>query len=196
MSSTPDVTPAQIAARIERLPFSRWHVKLRVVMGVATFFDAGSAWNKERDYKAFVRNSQGELVTRDLLMGMGTGARIYFLAFLVRFDVAWAWNWKGFSMKQARCWLLLVAALSALMLLPRGPVSSWVSSSPTSWRGAPGWGASSRSFLGGASPLSGTSCPASGPTASSGSARPGRSGTIRCGPKPIGWAAMSSPSSG
>ena len=43
MSSAPGVTPAQIAARIERLPFSRWHVKLRVVMGVATFFDAFDA---------------------------------------------------------------------------------------------------------------------------------------------------------
>jgi hypothetical protein len=30
-------------------------------------------------------------------MGMGTGARIFFLAFLVRFDVAWAWNVDGFS---------------------------------------------------------------------------------------------------
>jgi len=37
------ITPAQIAARIERLPFSPWHVKVRVVMGVATFFDAFDA---------------------------------------------------------------------------------------------------------------------------------------------------------
>jgi hypothetical protein len=28
---------------------------------------------------------------------MGTGARIYFIGFLVKFDVAWAWNWAGFS---------------------------------------------------------------------------------------------------
>ena len=43
MSSATQVTPAQIAARIERLPFSPWHVKLRVIMGVATFFDAFDA---------------------------------------------------------------------------------------------------------------------------------------------------------
>jgi putative MFS transporter len=43
MSNATQVTPAQIAARIERLPFSRWHVKLRVIMGVATFFDAFDA---------------------------------------------------------------------------------------------------------------------------------------------------------
>jgi Tol biopolymer transport system component len=63
----------------------------------ALFFDMGSAWNKERDFKAFTRNANGSIVTRDLLMGMGTGARIFFLAFLVRFDVAWAWNVAGFS---------------------------------------------------------------------------------------------------
>jgi putative MFS transporter len=43
MSSATQVTPAQIAARIERLPFSPWHVKVRVIMGVATFFDAFDA---------------------------------------------------------------------------------------------------------------------------------------------------------
>lgn len=61
------------------------------------FFDAGSAWNKERNYVAFTKNDAGETVTRDLLMGMGTGARIYFLGFLVRFDVAWAWYYSSFS---------------------------------------------------------------------------------------------------
>jgi Tol biopolymer transport system component len=66
-------------------------------IGGAMFFDMGSAWNRERDYVAFTRNEQGNLVTRDLLMGMGTGARIFFLAFLVRFDVAWAWDVHAFS---------------------------------------------------------------------------------------------------
>jgi Tol biopolymer transport system component len=61
------------------------------------FFDAGSAWSKERDYVAFTKDEDGNTVTRDLLMGMGTGARIYFLGFLVRFDVAWAWNYSHFT---------------------------------------------------------------------------------------------------
>jgi putative MFS transporter len=38
MSTT--VTPEQIAARIERLPLAPWHLKLRVIMGIALFFDA------------------------------------------------------------------------------------------------------------------------------------------------------------
>ncbi len=66
-------------------------------IGGAMFFDAGSAWNKEKEYVAFTKDERGNTVTRDLLMGMGTGARIYFLAFLVRLDVAWAWNYNGFS---------------------------------------------------------------------------------------------------
>jgi Tol biopolymer transport system component len=66
-------------------------------IGGAMFFDAGSAWNKEHDYVGFTRDAQGNVVTRDLLMGMGTGARIYFLGFLVRLDIAWAWNWNSFS---------------------------------------------------------------------------------------------------
>ena len=33
------VTAEQISARLERLPLSRWHVKTRVLVGVATFFD-------------------------------------------------------------------------------------------------------------------------------------------------------------
>jgi putative MFS transporter len=37
------VTQEQIAARVERLPLSPWHLKLRVVMGIALFFDAFDA---------------------------------------------------------------------------------------------------------------------------------------------------------
>src|SRR5205085_2809337 len=37
------VTPEQIAARIERLPLSPWHLKLRIIMSIAHFFDAFDA---------------------------------------------------------------------------------------------------------------------------------------------------------
>ncbi len=69
---------------------------LQSIAGVM-FFDMGSAWNKEHDLVAFTKDAGGNTVTRDLLMGMGTGARVIFLAFLVRFDVAWAWNLHSFS---------------------------------------------------------------------------------------------------
>ena len=66
-------------------------------IGGVMFFDAGTAWNADQKFQPFVRNREGVLVTKDLLMGMGTGARIFFLAFLVKFDVAWAWDLDRFS---------------------------------------------------------------------------------------------------
>lgn len=63
----------------------------------ALFFDMGSAWSRGRDYRAFTTDAAGNTVTKDLLMGMGTGTRIFFLGFLVKLDVAWAWYWSGFS---------------------------------------------------------------------------------------------------
>ncbi len=63
----------------------------------AFFFDAGAAWNRERDLQLFTKDARGNTVTKNLLMGMGTGARLYFLGFFVRLDVAWAWRWSSFS---------------------------------------------------------------------------------------------------
>ena len=42
-SATHPATPEQIIARVERLPVSWWHVKTRIIIGVATFFDAFDA---------------------------------------------------------------------------------------------------------------------------------------------------------
>ena len=43
MSDVVRATEASIAARLERLPLSTWHVKMRVILGTATFFDAFDA---------------------------------------------------------------------------------------------------------------------------------------------------------
>lgn len=40
MSATPALSEQSIVARIERLPTSWWHVRTRLIVGVATFFDA------------------------------------------------------------------------------------------------------------------------------------------------------------
>jgi len=66
------------------------------VIGVA-FVDAGAAWYDNSKISLFTRNSEGNLITDDLLVGTGVGARVYFLYFLLRFDVAWAYNVEGFS---------------------------------------------------------------------------------------------------
>lgn len=66
------------------------------VLGVA-YIDMGSAWNNSKQLRFFERNENQNVVARDLLMGTGTGARIFFLYFLLKFDVAWAYNVEGFS---------------------------------------------------------------------------------------------------
>ncbi len=66
------------------------------IQGVA-FLDAGSAWNDTKKLKLFGRDATNAIVTDNLLMGTGVGARIFFLYFLVRFDVAWAYNVDSFA---------------------------------------------------------------------------------------------------
>jgi Tol biopolymer transport system component len=66
------------------------------IVGVA-FLDVGSAWTENKAYRAFVKDQYGQTVTQDLLIGTGIGARMYFLVFLVRLDIAWQFNWQGFS---------------------------------------------------------------------------------------------------
>jgi len=66
------------------------------IYGVA-FADIGSAWDNTKTLRFFERNENGNVVSKDLLMGTGLGARIFFLYFLLRFDVAWAYDVKGFS---------------------------------------------------------------------------------------------------
>jgi len=66
------------------------------IIGTA-FIDMGSAWNTEKGLRFFERNINNDIVSRDLLMGTGVGARIFFLYFLLRFDVAWAYNVDSFS---------------------------------------------------------------------------------------------------
>ncbi len=66
------------------------------ILGVA-FVDVGSAWDNTKKLRFFERNQNGNVVSKDLLMGTGLGARIFFLYFLLRFDVAWAYDVDSFS---------------------------------------------------------------------------------------------------
>jgi len=60
------------------------------------YFDAGTAWNYNKQLQLFTKNENGNTVTKDLLMGTGIGLRMYFI-FLWKFDFAWAYNVEGFS---------------------------------------------------------------------------------------------------
>lgn len=74
------------------------------------FVDVGSAWGWNdypgysqvatpiyQKFQPFDHDANGNLETRDLLVGTGFGARIVILYFLLRFDVAWAYNIQDFS---------------------------------------------------------------------------------------------------
>ena len=63
----------------------------------ALFVDAGATWNQNSSLKLFTRDSNGNLMTKDLMIGMGVGARVFFLNFLVKYDVGWAYDFDGFS---------------------------------------------------------------------------------------------------
>jgi Tol biopolymer transport system component len=66
------------------------------IIGVA-FIDAGTTWYDDSKLSLFTKNAYGNLITDDMLIGTGVGARMFFLYFLLRFDVAWAYNIEGFS---------------------------------------------------------------------------------------------------
>jgi Tol biopolymer transport system component len=64
-------------------------VLFQYVSGVM-FVDLGSAWNS--DFHAFRQRSDGSVVTDDLLVGTGVGARAYVFGLPLRFDVAWNYD--------------------------------------------------------------------------------------------------------
>jgi len=63
----------------------------------AIFVDAGATWNKTSSLQLFTRDKNGNIMTKDLLIGTGVGARVFFLNFLLKYDVGWAYNVDGFS---------------------------------------------------------------------------------------------------
>ncbi|MBI2418792.1 MAG: PD40 domain-containing protein [Ignavibacteriales bacterium] len=66
-------------------------ILFRDVIGTA-FIDAGSAWESKNKWQLFHKDPEKGLMTKDLLIGTGFGARFYLLYFLARFDVAWSYD--------------------------------------------------------------------------------------------------------
>lgn len=69
-------------------------VLFQYVSGVL-FIDAGTAWNN--DLTLFRKRADGVVVTDDMLLGTGIGARAYVFGFPVRFDVGWNYNLDSWS---------------------------------------------------------------------------------------------------
>ncbi len=63
------------------------------ISGVA-FYDIGAAWDQEDERWWSLDNFQGMAngKFRDLISGYGIGSRIYFFGFMVRYDIAWPYD--------------------------------------------------------------------------------------------------------
>jgi Tol biopolymer transport system component len=64
----------------------------------ALFMDVGGTWNNRNDFKGIDRDANNQVYMRDLLGGMGYGVRMVFLGFLLKLDVAWAYDLRNFSL--------------------------------------------------------------------------------------------------
>lgn len=85
-----------------RFPLVRYFILGALPVGFqnilgAAFLDVGSAWSDTKRWQAFDTDPSGSTRTRDLLIGTGFGARLFFLGFPLRVDVAWRYNGSGFS---------------------------------------------------------------------------------------------------
>lgn len=84
-----------------RFPFLRYLIfgalplAFQNIQGVL-FTDVGTAWNDNKSLKLF-RKEGTDIVTNDLLIGMGTGLRVFLLYFPMKFDVAWSYDLRKFS---------------------------------------------------------------------------------------------------
>ncbi|RMH64200.1 MAG: biopolymer transporter Tol [Calditrichaeota bacterium] len=76
---------------ILRLDLGLPPVSLGYIQGVL-FSDVGSAWDDPSRFRAF-KNGR----TDDLFISYGTGARVYLLGFLLKYDLAWQYDWQNSS---------------------------------------------------------------------------------------------------
>jgi outer membrane protein assembly factor BamA len=77
------------------LVFGALPLAFQNIQGVA-FLDVGTVWSNNKTLQFFQNQGDG-LRTKDLLIGMGLGTRIFFLYFPLKFDVAWNYDMKSFS---------------------------------------------------------------------------------------------------
>ncbi len=66
-------------------------------LNAAMFVDVGTALDKPETFRSYMKDADGRSMPQDLLVGTGVGARMWFLGFPLRFDVAWSYLGNGFS---------------------------------------------------------------------------------------------------
>lgn len=73
-------------------PLRLFNVRGVLFYDVGTAFDAGDSWYRNDRWRGTYRNASGNRAFRDIVSGYGAGARVYFLYFLLRVDVAWQFD--------------------------------------------------------------------------------------------------------
>ena len=76
---------------IEYLALGFPKIRLFNIRGVM-FYDIGSAWYPSKGFHPFKTDEFGTTHFRDIVSGYGIGARVFFLYFLLRIDVAWRFD--------------------------------------------------------------------------------------------------------
>jgi hypothetical protein len=66
------------------------------IIGTA-FIDVGTAWHKTGSLQLMGKDGNGDYGTKDLMIGMGFGARFFFLYCPLKFDIAWPYDFKKFG---------------------------------------------------------------------------------------------------
>lgn len=60
------------------------------------FTDIGTVWSNNKTLQLFEKR-EGSIATKDLLIGVGMGTRLFFMYFPLKFDVAWQYDMQKFS---------------------------------------------------------------------------------------------------
>jgi outer membrane protein assembly factor BamA len=64
----------------------------------AAFVDVGSAWTNSDKWKMWANDpGSGKTVLNDLLVGTGVGTRLFLFGIPLRLDIAWRFQYSGFS---------------------------------------------------------------------------------------------------
>ncbi len=78
-------------------PIRFFNIRGAIFYDIGTAFDPGENWYSNSKWRGTHINENGERAFKDLISGYGIGARIFFLYFLVRIDMAWQYDLAGSS---------------------------------------------------------------------------------------------------
>ncbi|MEZ4762376.1 MAG: hypothetical protein R3C26_03940 [Calditrichia bacterium] len=76
-------------------PIRLFNIRGVMFYDIGTAYFPGKNWYSNDKWRATEVGEDGKRRFKDLVSGYGVGARVYFLYFLMRIDVAWNYDWKA-----------------------------------------------------------------------------------------------------